>query len=91
MIMILLNLNFLLLFTVHVDLNGLFEDFQILSMEETSLSANQKLSEQKKWFWNSDNVSVLEEEEQGHNQQETFVITLVPMQIRTFLMKVNFT
>jgi len=76
---------------VTIQLKGLFADFQIISVTELNLSANQLLAEKKMWDWNiindddenKDNVPL------DKHIADKYEITLQPMQIRTFKIEIK--
>ncbi|XP_033115581.1 lysosomal alpha-mannosidase-like [Anneissia japonica] len=74
---------------VTVSLKGLFVTFDIQSVQEVTLSANQVLSEAKRLQWNTANGFVPTDSKPPPVSPVTLDVTLTPMQIRTFLAKVK--
>jgi hypothetical protein len=72
---------------VTVDLQTLFKTLKITNIVETTLAANEILSESKRLNWNS-NVWFSEEEERGRRAVD-FNIHLTPQRIRTFILTVE--
>jgi lysosomal alpha-mannosidase len=72
---------------VTVDLQTLFKTLKITNIVETTLAANEILSESKRLNWNS-NVWFSEKEERGRRAVD-FNIHLTPQRIRTFILTVE--
>ena len=70
---------------VSFSMKGLFTKFEITSLQELNLSANQVLADKKMKTWNTQEQSN-DKEEAGSNAElgEDLVVSLKPMQIRTF-------
>ncbi|XP_039626448.1 lysosomal alpha-mannosidase [Polypterus senegalus] len=75
-----------------VDLQHLFSWFQIESLDELSLSANQRLSEMKRLAWRIEDAYSynLKKKWTYDMGEDPPVITLQPMEIRTFLIRIQF-
>ena len=84
---------------VSVNIRNMFRDFHVTSFTEMNLSANQLLKDKHAWRWNTGR-----KEEHGYHfvdpvkviqrrslVDETFDILLNPMQIRTFILEVEYT
>ncbi|KAG8181687.1 hypothetical protein JTE90_014820 [Oedothorax gibbosus] len=76
-------------------LEGVFTDFTILSLQETTLSANQFLTEAKRLCWKTDghkDVCKNSSELGGHKdiKLKDLKVSLSPMEIRTFIAKVKY-
>lgn len=72
----------------------LFSTFSIESITETTLGANQLLSENDPMKWKTDTNDIIEDEQESVQQpveiQDGVInVTLKPMQIRTFILKVT--
>lgn len=73
----------------------LFKPFSIASARETTLGGNQWLSESQRFEWASESNdidSTFEDEElplSSENNEDELSITLVPMQIRTFIIDIQ--
>lgn len=70
-----------------IDLQNLFVDRAILSVDELSLTANQKKSEMKSKYWQVENDDEVEADANIRSQNvlgEGYEIELQPMEIRTF-------
>jgi len=67
-----------------VDLENLLKPFKILSLTETTLTANQMLSETHRMKWNS-NMQFSESHNRKIRAITDFKIQLTPQQIRTFI------
>lgn len=67
--------------------------FTIDSIEETTLGANQLLSENKPMKWNPETNAISQNEEEGREivgiYSNVINVTLKPMEIRTFILKVK--
>ena len=69
---------------VVIDLNNLFKTFKIVDSVETTLAANELLSESKRLKWNSHYFSA--QELSRKERAADLKITLGPQQIRTFIL-----
>ena len=74
-----------------VDLRKIINDFTVVSFVEVNLSANQLLKDKHTWKWNTkDSMG----SEIGLDHQfpidVSFEVALEPMQIRTFILTVNY-
>jgi len=73
----------------------LFKPFSIVSARETTLGGNQWLSESHRFEWESESNdidSTWDDEElplPSENDEDALSITLVPMQIRTFVIDIQ--
>uniref|UniRef100_V5G1A0 Lysosomal alpha-mannosidase n=1 Tax=Anoplophora glabripennis TaxID=217634 RepID=V5G1A0_ANOGL len=78
---------------VTVDLTGLFKPFNIHTMKEYTLAANIPLEESDRLSWaqlkSEDPSSPLSKAQRLTRDEEDLVITLEPMQIRTFIATVS--
>lgn len=88
---------------VTVDLEGLFSDLEILSAEEMTLAANLLKKDESRYQWNVgshpsmnhiDRVKELRDEAEGAGDDDdddsnTLLVTLNPMEIRTFVLTVK--
>ena len=88
-------ITFVLCGITHFSLfQDLFTRFLIVSAYETTLSANRKLSHVQRIIWKSDDVSSSENIERDGSSQmsdiDIHAIDLYPMQIRTFILKVDY-
>jgi lysosomal alpha-mannosidase len=78
-----------------VNLQDLFKPFSIVSARETTLGGNQWLSESHRFEWESESNdidSTLDDEElplSSENDEDALSITLVAMQIRTFVIDIQ--
>lgn len=67
--------------------------FSIVSIKETTLGANQLLSENKPMKWQPETNDIIQNEEKSRQTVEIFDniinVLLKPMEIRTFILKVN--
>ncbi|GFG40564.1 hypothetical protein Cfor_04486 [Coptotermes formosanus] len=78
-----------------VNLQDLFKPFSIVSARETTLGGNQWLSESHRFEWKSESNdidSTLEDEDMplpSSKDEDALSITLVPMQIRTFIIDIQ--
>ncbi|KAI5054059.1 hypothetical protein GOP47_0031048, partial [Adiantum capillus-veneris] len=73
----------------YVDLKKVFPNRQVQSIEETSLSANQKKSEMKAPLkWKVEGTGEMQQAAQrgGPIDQKDLIVELAPMEIRTFLL-----
>jgi len=87
---------------ITIDLKGLFTSFEIISLNETTLGANQLLEENSRLKWNvgdclpglddciNNHVPKIKANKRDRRALKDLLVTLSPMQIRTFLAKVNF-
>jgi len=83
---------------VTIQLKGLFADFQIISVTELNLSANQLLSEKKMWDWKAEKGDAKTDGESGNSGSssngnipvDTLSVVLTPMQIRTFMVEIEY-
>jgi len=73
----------------------LFKPFSIVSARETTLGGNQWLSESHRFEWESESNDIdftFEDEDlplSSENDEDALSITLVPMQIRTFIIDIQ--
>lgn len=74
-----------------VNLDGLFKDFKIVSLTEMNLSANQPLKDKKIWDWNTKESSSKAHSLDWQNMSRDMIIQLKPMEIRTFVAKIELT
>lgn len=88
---------------VTVDLDGLFSDLEILSAEEMTLAANLLKKDESRYQWNVgshpsmnhiDRVKELRDEAEGagdddNDNSNNLLVTLNPMEIRTFVLTVK--
>lgn len=88
---------------VTVDLDGLFSDLEILSAAEMTLAANLLKKDESRYQWNVgshpsmnhiDRVKELRDEAEGagdddNDDSNTLLVTLNPMEIRTFVLTVK--
>lgn len=88
---------------VTVDLDGLFSDLEILSSEEMTLAANLLKKDESRYQWNVgshpsmnhiDRVKELRDEAEGagdddNDNSNNLLVTLNPMEIRTFVLTVK--
>ncbi|XP_032680589.1 lysosomal alpha-mannosidase isoform X2 [Odontomachus brunneus] len=78
---------------VEVNIQDLFSTFSILSIEETTLGANQRLSDMKRMKWKPETNDILQETEENIQpvqiQDDVINVLLKPMEIRTFILKVE--
>ena len=73
-----------------VNLKGLFKDFSVVSIIEMNLSANQLLKDKRMWEWNTNEAYFQRESERlVKSQPSDLVIELKPMEIRTFVAKIE--
>lgn len=67
--------------------------FSIVSVKETTLGANQLLSENKPMKWQPETNDIIQNEEESKQIVEVsdnvINVVLKPMEIRTFILKVN--
>ncbi|KDR11229.1 lysosomal alpha-mannosidase isoform X2 [Zootermopsis nevadensis] len=76
-----------------VNLKNLFKPFSIVMARETTLGGNQWLSESHRFKWQSENdinFTLEDDEDSSKEDKDALTITLGPMQIRTFIIEVNF-
>ena len=73
--------------TVDPNLENLFKNLNILDSVETTLTANQLLSESKRFNWKSNQNH--SDEFSHHRVSNSTKITLIPQQIRTFILTVE--
>lgn len=71
---------------VEINLEGLFTQFSITSLQETALAGNIPLNKKNRLHW----PGSANEEQELPNTVSNLTITLVPMQIRTFLADVEY-
>lgn len=72
---------------VNISLAGLFNDFDIESMTEMNLAANQLLADKQPLYWNiktGKNVEVNKKKRKASRVASDLNVALTPMQIRTF-------
>ncbi|XP_011151265.1 lysosomal alpha-mannosidase isoform X1 [Harpegnathos saltator] len=78
---------------VEVNIQDLFSTFSILSIEETTLGANQRLSDMNRMKWEPETNDILQEIEQNMQpvqiQDNVVNVLLKPMEIRTFILTVK--
>lgn len=76
--------------TASVNLNGLFKDFQIVSLVEMNLSANQFLKDKQMWEWDTMGGQFHADGMKPHTRGD-MIVELKPMEIRTFIAKITTT
>uniref|UniRef100_S4RY66 Alpha-mannosidase n=1 Tax=Petromyzon marinus TaxID=7757 RepID=S4RY66_PETMA len=74
---------------VTVELTGLFSRFEITSLEELTLAANQRKADMKRMRWSTASAPTESNDiekpwQQGQTESALLAITLQPMEIRTF-------
>ncbi|XP_071568794.1 lysosomal alpha-mannosidase-like isoform X1 [Temnothorax nylanderi] len=78
---------------VEFNIQDLFSTFTIESIEETTLGANQLLSENKRMKWEPETNDIIQNEEESRQTVEVndnvIRVLLKPMEIRTFILKVK--
>lgn len=74
--------------SAEVDLNGLFKTFKILDSVETTLAANELLSESKRMQWQS-HIPYSSSDPNRTKRAVDFKVRLGPQQIRTFILTVE--
>ncbi|XP_011872614.1 PREDICTED: lysosomal alpha-mannosidase isoform X2 [Vollenhovia emeryi] len=79
---------------VEINIQNLFSTFTIESIKETTLGANQLLSENKPMQWESETNDVMQNVEEASRQtveihDNVINVLLKPMEIRTFILKVK--
>ncbi|XP_013794380.1 lysosomal alpha-mannosidase-like isoform X2 [Limulus polyphemus] len=75
---------------VNVSLVNLFQPFQIMEIREMVLSANQYLDEVSRMRWTVANESSTQHDEPVQSlEPANFTVTLLPMEIRTFLATIS--
>ena len=72
---------------VEVDINGLFKTFKVLDLVETTVAANELLSDSKRLQWNSHSFSSVISNRT--KRAIDFKVKLSPQQIRTFILTVE--
>ncbi|KAH0629645.1 hypothetical protein JD844_011874 [Phrynosoma platyrhinos] len=74
-----------------INLQNLFSSFNVISLQEMSLAANQKREEMKRLIWQSSEgaSSGAAEEQPSPASLDPTQITLQPMEIRTFLAQIQ--
>ncbi|XP_067010796.2 lysosomal alpha-mannosidase isoform X2 [Anabrus simplex] len=75
--------------SVTVDLQKLFAPFSLLSAEEMSLGANQPLSEVHRLSWRIEHERRKSHKSRQATVQDSSGVTLGPMEIRTFIIRVK--
>ncbi|XP_011645218.1 lysosomal alpha-mannosidase isoform X2 [Pogonomyrmex barbatus] len=79
---------------VEVNIKDLFSTFSIVSINETTLGANQLLNENKPMKWEAETNDIMQNQEDDSRQivevhDEVINVLLKPMEIRTFILKVK--
>lgn len=79
---------------VEVDITDLFNDFDIVSLRETTLGANQWIESMSRLEWhsrdnNDENNEVNNQTEQVKIEDNTINVLLKPMEIRTFVLTIS--
>jgi len=77
---------------VEINIQNLFSTFTIESIKETTLGANQLLSENNPMKWQPDTNEIEIEEENRQTVKkidDVINVLLKPMEIRTFILKVK--
>ncbi|KAK0079162.1 hypothetical protein PV326_008900 [Microctonus aethiopoides] len=79
---------------VEVDITDLFNDFNIVSLRETTLGANQWIESMSRLEWhsrdnNDENNEVNNQTEQVKIEGNTINVLLKPMEIRTFVLTIS--
>ena len=74
--------------TTKVDIRELIHVFEVVSVVETNLSANQLIKDKQAWKWNT--KSAMDIDNFHQRGDHSFEITLTPMQIRTFILNVRY-
>lgn len=74
--------------TASVNLNGLFKDFEVLSVVEMNLSANQLIKDKARWQWDTMEGRFHSEESR---KLRDMIVDLKPMEIRTFVATIKST
>jgi len=72
---------------VDVNLANLFKTFKVSDIVETTLAANELLSESERLKWNSNHW--FSDEKQRNRRAADFTVHLTPQQIRTFILTVE--
>ena len=72
---------------VVIELDNLFLEFQIISLTETNLSANQLWADKKMWNWNT--LEKIEPVAQNFSEIRQMSVKLNPMEIKTFIAQVK--
>ncbi|GBN36329.1 Lysosomal alpha-mannosidase [Araneus ventricosus] len=80
---------------VDVSLKGLFKEFNVVSIEETTLSANQYLEEAKRLCWKIKGAKDVCDDStaQGYRKDRSLddlIVHIGPMEIRTFIAQVTY-
>lgn len=76
---------------ITIQLKGLFTDFEITSMIEMNLSANQLLKDKKMWNWKTTKYTETDTPDNGGKRfDDAFSVYLKPMEIRTFIAEVEY-
>lgn len=74
-----------------IQLKGLFTDFEITSMIEMNLSANQLLKDKKMWNWKTTKYTETDIPDNASKRfEDAFSVYLKPMEIRTFIAEVEY-
>jgi len=78
---------------VEINIQDLFSMFSIESVKETTLGANQLLSENKRMKWEPETNDIIQNKEESRQTVEVYDnvinVLLKPMEIRTFILKVK--
>lgn len=84
--------------TATVDLNGLFKEFKVVTLTEMNLSANQLIKDKKMWDWNTNEtqyhylrepMGFKNEDYEPIRFQSDLVISLKPMEIKTYIAEIQ--
>lgn len=74
---------------VEVNLKDLFTTFDIISLEETTLGANQLLSENDRLKFSSTDQPETSQKPVSDDDLDNLIVTMNPMQIRTFIVSIQ--
>ena len=84
--------------TATVDLEGLFKEFKVVSLTEMNLSANQLWKDKKMWDWNTNEIQyhhvrepikIEDMENRPIRFESDLVISLKPMEIKTYIVQIQ--
>lgn len=75
---------------VTVVLKDLFTDFDIVSLTETTLSANQFIKDARRLNWNTGRSNDIGKPGTNDKAVSDLIVSLIPMQIRTFIAEVKY-
>jgi len=74
-----------------VNLDGLFKEFTIKTLTPMNLAANQELKDKRMWQWQTNEQRHTNPNNQASTPNRGLLISLKPMEIRTFIAEVEFT